>query len=69
MWLLDARPMKLVKDTDVLKFAAGSEVAAACGWRYSVVAGWRPHVWSILDHCPRTVERVWAPLPDLQGRK
>ncbi|MFD8044837.1 hypothetical protein ACFV5E_15510 [Streptomyces chartreusis] len=50
MWLLDVRPMELVKDVDALKFAAAREVAAACGWRYSVVAGWRPHVWSVLDH-------------------
>ena len=50
MWLLDVRPMELVKDADALKFAAARESAAACGWRYSVVAGWRPHVWSVLDH-------------------
>ncbi|MFG2028098.1 TnsA-like heteromeric transposase endonuclease subunit [Streptomyces sp. NPDC048825] len=50
MWLLDVRPMELIKEEDALKFAAAREVAAACGWRYSVVAGWRPHVWSVLDH-------------------
>ncbi|MFI9581711.1 hypothetical protein ACIHCQ_07685 [Streptomyces sp. NPDC052236] len=50
MWLLDVRPMELVKDDDALKFAAAREVAAACGWRYSVVAGWGLHVWSVLDH-------------------
>lgn len=50
MWLLDVRPMELVKDVDALKFAAAREVAAACGWQYSVVAGWCPHVWSVLDH-------------------
>ncbi|GGQ97592.1 TnsA-like heteromeric transposase endonuclease subunit [Streptomyces pilosus] len=50
MWLLDVRPMELVKDDDALKFAAARETAAACGWRYSVVAGWHPHVWSVLDH-------------------
>ncbi|MEU3341511.1 TnsA-like heteromeric transposase endonuclease subunit [Streptomyces sp. NPDC006668] len=50
MWLLDVRPMELIKDGDALKFAAAREVAAACGWRYSVVGGWRPHVWSVLDH-------------------
>lgn len=50
MWLLDVRPMELVKDEDTLKFAAAREVAAACGWRYSVVAGWGLHVWSVLDH-------------------
>ncbi|WUC24883.1 transposase [Streptomyces sp. NBC_00562] len=50
MWLLDVRPMELIKDEDAMKFAAAREAAAACGWRYSVVAGWRPHVWSVLDH-------------------
>jgi hypothetical protein len=50
MWLLDVRPMELIKEEDALKFAAAREVAVACGWRYSVVAGWRPHVWSVLDH-------------------
>ncbi|MFF7980570.1 hypothetical protein ACFZDK_15795 [Streptomyces sp. NPDC007901] len=50
MWPLDVRPIDLVKDADALKFSASREVAAACGWRYSVVAGWRPHVWSVLDH-------------------
>ncbi|MER7671320.1 TnsA-like heteromeric transposase endonuclease subunit [Kitasatospora sp. NPDC096128] len=49
-WLLDVRPMDLVEDTDALKFAASREMAAACGWQYSVIAGWRPHVWSVLDH-------------------
>ncbi len=50
MWLLDVRPMELIRDEDALKFAAARETAAACGWRYSVVAGWRPHVWGVLDH-------------------
>ena len=50
MWLLDVRPLHLIKPVDALKFAASREVAAACGWRYSVVAGWPPHVWSVLDH-------------------
>ncbi|WP_369356124.1 hypothetical protein [Streptomyces sp. cg2] len=50
MWLLDVRPMELIKEEDALKFAAAREMAAACGWRYSVIAGWHPHVWSVLDH-------------------
>ncbi|MET9017023.1 hypothetical protein ACH40D_41915 [Streptomyces olivaceoviridis] len=25
------------------------EAAAACGWRYSVVTGWRPHAMGVLD--------------------
>jgi hypothetical protein len=49
MWLLDVRPMELIKEEDALKFAAAREAAASCGWRYSVVAGWRWHVWSVLD--------------------
>jgi hypothetical protein len=50
VWLLDVRPLELIEEADDLKFAATREVAAASGWRYSVVAGWRPHVWSVLDH-------------------
>ncbi|MGW5446812.1 TnsA-like heteromeric transposase endonuclease subunit [Streptomyces asiaticus] len=50
MWLLDVRPARLVKASDALKFAAAQETAAACGWRYSVVTGWRQHVCSVLDH-------------------
>lgn len=65
MWLLDVRPMELVKDEDALKFAAAREVAAACGWRYSVVAAWRPHVWSILDH----LSSRWRPSRDLLGMR
>ncbi|MFF2524398.1 hypothetical protein [Streptomyces liangshanensis] len=42
--------MKLIKEEDALKFAAARKVAAASGWRYSVIAGWRTHVWSVLDH-------------------
>ena len=30
-------------------FAAAAEAALEAGWRYSVVAGWRPHVLSVLD--------------------
>ncbi|MER7151402.1 TnsA-like heteromeric transposase endonuclease subunit [Streptomyces lydicus] len=50
MWLLDVRPANLIKESDALKFAAAREMAAACGWRYSVVTGWRPHAFSVLDH-------------------
>ncbi|WP_240496384.1 hypothetical protein [Streptomyces torulosus] len=50
MWLLDVRPMELIKEEDALKFAAAREVAAASGWRYAVVAGRRPHVCSVLVH-------------------
>jgi hypothetical protein len=48
-WLFDVRPAGLVKDEDALKFAATREIAAAAGWRYSVVSGWRPHVVGVLD--------------------
>ncbi|MFE7126700.1 TnsA-like heteromeric transposase endonuclease subunit [Streptomyces sp. NPDC057617] len=48
-WLFDVRPQRLVKEADALKFAATEEVASACGWRYTVVSGWRPHVCSVLD--------------------
>ncbi|MFJ4184187.1 hypothetical protein [Kitasatospora sp. NPDC089509] len=42
MWLFDVRPERLIKPEDRLKFAAARQ-AAACGWGYSVVAGWREH--------------------------
>ena len=48
-WLLDVRPARLVKDEDAVRFAAAGEAALEAGWRYSVVAGWRPHVLSVLD--------------------
>ncbi|MCX4755102.1 TnsA-like heteromeric transposase endonuclease subunit [Kitasatospora purpeofusca] len=49
-WLFDVRPHGLVKDADAVKFAAAREAAEACGWAYTVVTGWRPLVWSVLDH-------------------
>jgi hypothetical protein len=48
-WLLDVRPAGLVEPEDAVRFAAAAEVALEAGWRYSVVAGWRPHVLSVLD--------------------
>lgn len=48
-WLLDVRPAGLVRDEDAVRFAAAAEAALEAGWRYSVVAGWRPHVLSVLD--------------------
>lgn len=48
-WLLDIRPAGLVGELDTVKFAASREAAAACGWHYSVITGWRPHVLSGLD--------------------
>ncbi|MEU4119074.1 TnsA-like heteromeric transposase endonuclease subunit [Kitasatospora sp. NPDC028055] len=48
-WLFDVRPERLIEPLDAVKFAAAREVAEACGWQYSVVAGWRPHAPSVLD--------------------
>ncbi|MFD5728457.1 TnsA-like heteromeric transposase endonuclease subunit [Streptomyces sp. NPDC058368] len=48
-WLLDVRPAGLIGVMDAVKFAASREVAAACGWRYSVIPGWRPHVLPGMD--------------------
>jgi hypothetical protein len=48
-WLLDVRPAVLVKDEDAVRFAAAAEAALEAGWRYSVVAGWRPCVLTVLD--------------------
>ncbi|MFZ4302722.1 hypothetical protein ACOZE3_33030 [Streptomyces cinereoruber] len=48
-----------------LKFAAAREVAAACGWRYSVVTGWRPHVFTVLDH----LSSRRRPVRDLLGMR
>ncbi|MGW0823942.1 TnsA-like heteromeric transposase endonuclease subunit [Streptomyces sp. NPDC002845] len=47
--LIDVRPGRLVKDKDLVKFAAAERAAAAAGWRYLVVAGWRRHVTTGLD--------------------
>ncbi|WP_432068901.1 TnsA-like heteromeric transposase endonuclease subunit [Streptomyces sp. C10-9-1] len=49
IWLFDVRPAALIRDADVVKFAAAREAAVVCGWRYSVVVGLRPHVHSVLD--------------------
>ncbi|MFD9575102.1 TnsA-like heteromeric transposase endonuclease subunit [Streptomyces sp. NPDC059982] len=62
-WLFDVRPAGLVGEGDALKFAATAEVAAAAGWRYSVVAGWRPHVLSVLD----ALSAQRRPVTDLLG--
>ncbi len=48
-WLLDVRPARLVEDDDATCFAAAAEAALEAGWRYSVVAGWRPHVRTGID--------------------
>jgi len=48
-WLFDVRPAGLVKEDDATCFAAAAEAALEAGWRYSVVAGWRPHVLTGID--------------------
>jgi hypothetical protein len=48
-WLFDVRPGQLVREADAVKFAAAAEVARSCRWKYEVVAGWRRHVWPVLD--------------------
>jgi hypothetical protein len=48
-WLLDVRPARLVREDDATCFAAAAEAALEAGWRYSVVAGWRPHVRTVID--------------------
>ncbi|WP_431934187.1 hypothetical protein [Nonomuraea jabiensis] len=37
-WLIDVRPEPLIGDEDIESFAAAAEVAAACGWHYTVAA-------------------------------
>jgi hypothetical protein len=48
-WLFDVRPADLIRERDATCFAAAAEAGLEAGWRYSVVAGWRPHVLSGLD--------------------
>ncbi|MEU1285328.1 TnsA-like heteromeric transposase endonuclease subunit [Kitasatospora sp. NPDC005856] len=62
-WLFDVRPRSLVKEDDLLKFGAAREAAAACGWHYSVVTGWKPHVQAALDH----LSSQRRPLQDRMG--
>lgn len=47
--LIVVRPGHLIKDKDLVKFAAAERAAAAAGWRYLVVTGWRRHVATGLD--------------------
>jgi hypothetical protein len=49
IWLIDVRPAGRIGDGDRVKFAASAEAALACGWRYLVVSGWRPHVLATVD--------------------
>ncbi len=62
-WLLDVRPADRIGPPDRVKFAASAEAALACGWRYGVVGGWRPHVMTTLD----TLSAQRRPLSDPLG--
>ena len=62
-WLLDVRPADRIGAADRVKFAASAEAALACGWRYGVVGGWRPHVMTTLD----TLSAQRRPLRDPLG--
>ncbi len=62
-WLLDVRPANRIGAADRVKFAASAEAALACGWRYGVVGGWRPHVMTTLD----TLSAQRRPLSDPLG--
>lgn len=48
-WLFDVRPARLIREDDAMRFAAAAEAALEAGWRYSVVAGWRPEVRAGID--------------------
>jgi hypothetical protein len=61
--LADVRPRSLVKDDDLVLFAAAAEAALAAGWRYAVFCGWRPHVMATLD----TLSSQRRPLKDWLG--
>jgi hypothetical protein len=62
-WLLGVRPAHLVKQRDVLRFAAARQAADAAGWRYSVVTGWRREVMTGLE----TLSARRRPLTDPLG--
>ncbi|KOT55563.1 hypothetical protein ADK43_25075 [Streptomyces rimosus subsp. rimosus] len=47
--LIDVRPAHLVKDKDLVKFAATDRAAVAVGWHYMVASGWRRQVLTGLD--------------------
>jgi hypothetical protein len=47
--LIVVRPARLIKNKDMVKFAAAWPAAAAARWSYAVVAGWRRRVLSGVD--------------------
>ena len=63
VWLIDVRPASRIGEADRVKFAASAEAALTCGWRYLLVAGWRPHVIATLD----TLSSQRRPLADPLG--
>lgn len=63
MWLLDVRPMELIKEEDALTFAAAREVAAACGWRYSVAGI------GLRRRRPRVIAALLRPLRRSRGSR
>jgi hypothetical protein len=62
VWLIDVRPAGRIGEADRVKFAASAEAALACGWRYLLVAGWRPHVMATLDTLSSQRRRLADPL-------
>jgi hypothetical protein len=52
-----------IEAADRVQFAALAEAALACGWRYGVVSGWRPHVMTALE----TLSAQRRPLNDPPG--
>jgi hypothetical protein len=62
VWLIDVRPAGRIGEADRVKFAASAEAALACGWRYLLVAGWRPHVMAALDALSSQRRRLADPL-------
>ncbi|MFE2478525.1 TnsA-like heteromeric transposase endonuclease subunit [Streptomyces sp. NPDC059389] len=63
IWLIDVRPRTLIAPEDLESFAAAAEVALACGWHYTVAAGWREHVVAAID----AFSSQRRPLPDPLG--
>src|SRR5262249_26405917 len=61
-WLLGVRPEGRIKEDDLPGFGATAEAALACGWRYGVVGGWRPHVTTTLDTLSSQRRRLSDPL-------
>lgn len=65
-WLVDVRPASQAdKVEDRECFAAARELAAAVGWQYSVVSGWKPQVVPALE-AMRAEARPMSHLLDLQ---